>query len=93
MNADKIAAAARDAMNEYRKRAEMLPTGTLIELLVPRLANDEYMRREFLARLSCAMVQTGSHIDSLPTNHWPPLVGIGDKALAPNPTESRNGED
>jgi hypothetical protein len=38
------------------------------------LAKHEWLRHEFLARLSCAMVQRGSHIDSLPVNEPPPPI-------------------
>jgi hypothetical protein len=38
------------------------------------LAKNEWLRREFMARLSCAMIQRGSHIDNLPVNEPPPLI-------------------
>jgi hypothetical protein len=38
------------------------------------LVKDEYLRREFMARVSCAMVQHGPHIDNLPINNpLPPI--------------------
>jgi hypothetical protein len=52
-------------------------TQTELDDLVQFLARNEYWRKEFLAKLSCAMVQTGSHIDSLPTNKPPSLKLIG----------------
>jgi hypothetical protein len=38
-----------------------------LEAFARLLAKDDFLRHEFAAKLSNAMFQTGSHIDSMPT--------------------------